>query len=427
MKRMEIDPTSIKQFAAAYKEGNASEETEITAYLNNLGKKAYKIINEVPELLSFMTDRAMIPLEEIDDYLVDISWIDYPEEIKKLLHYKRNPPAAQLEMTGKRKESAEADPKNDWMTEKLEDGTLRLVSYKGNKTDIRVPSVIGKTAVSTIGVFAFTPCKPRLKKEMAEQRAKIQSIEIPEGITVLEGDDPAKSLSYIGCFQNCSALQALDIPKSVIRLPRGMCQRSGISEVNLPDNLEVIEADAFAECQRLKYFNMPSHIQELQNRLFYGSSLEEFYWVENDGTTTLPYSTFGFCAQLREVVLPNTLTEIGDCAFSGCVKLKSIRLPDNVRIIGRSAFEGCVELEELKIPDGVREIKTGTFSSCRKLEKLYLPASIENIEIGTRVRGFDTRTFANCESLVIYAPEGSYAQTYALENNIPVLTRINEF
>ena len=419
MKKSEIDLTTIKKFAAAYKEGNTSGEAEITSYLNSIGKKAYKIIIDVPELLSFMADRALIPLEVIDDYLVDISWIDYPEEIEKLLQYKKNPPPTQIEMTREKKEFAEADPKNDWITEKTEDGTLKLVSYKGNKTDLRVPSAIGKTVVSTIGVFALTPCKPRLKKEMAEQRAKIQRIEIPEGITVLEGDDPAKTWNYIGSFQGCSALETLNIPSSIKKLPRGMCQRSGISEVNLPDNLEVIEENVFSECQRLKSFNMPSHIKELQSSLFYRSALEEFHWPENEGTTLLPSFTFGFCTQLREVVLPNTLTEIGQSAFLHCRKLKSIRLPNNIRTIKNSAFYGCEALEELTIPDGVREIKEGTFNSCKKLAKLYLPATIESIETGTRVRNFDSRTFGDCQCLVIYAPEGCYAQTYALENNIP--------
>ena len=87
-------------------------------------------------------------------------------------------------------------------------------------------------------------------------------------------------------------------------------------------------------------------------------------------------------------------------------------------VIERCAFSGCQKLEELHVPDGVREINEGAFNGCKKLNQLYLPASVEKIEPGKRARHLDTRTFGECEMLTIYAPAGSYAESFALENRI---------
>ena len=103
--------------------------------------------------------------------------------IEKLLRYKKNPPKVQTDADAKKAAAAAADPKNDWMTEKMPDGTLKLTSYKGTDLEIRVPLTIGKSKVSAIGPETFSPDRPRLKKEMAELRKKIRSVEIPEGIT----------------------------------------------------------------------------------------------------------------------------------------------------------------------------------------------------------------------------------------------------
>lgn len=399
MANIKIDRTRLMTLAVAAREGNAESGAELASLLEKFGKKALQeTAAENPELLLFMAERAMIPMEDIDKYLVDVSWLDYPAVIETLLRYKKNPPSAQTEAAELQKAAAAADPKNDWMTEKLPDGTLKLVSYKGEEKDIVVPAKLGKATVSTIGAFAFTPKKPRLKKDLSVLRAQIRSVEIPEGITTIEGDPGDKQWGwiYIGMFEGCDKLKKVQLPNSVKDIPRGMFLRSGISEIVLPESLETIGEKAFGECVKLRSITMPSHIKELGQNLFTQSMLEEFYWPENDGTTTLPSYMFSWCRNLRRIELPKNLT-----------------------VIDSSAFTGCVELEELHIPEGVRAIKDGTFYGCKKLKRLYLPASVESIDPGKREQYLDSRTFANCEKLVIYAPAGSYAETFSRKNNIP--------
>ena len=46
----------------------------------------------------------------------------------------------------------------------------------------------------------------------------------------------------------------------------------------------------------------------------------------------------------KEVVIPNHVTQIGNCAFYNCTSLQSITIPDGVTEIGERAFEGCKKL-----------------------------------------------------------------------------------
>ncbi|MBP1561360.1 MAG: leucine-rich repeat domain-containing protein [Oscillospiraceae bacterium] len=59
---------------------------------------------------------------------------------------------------------------------------------------------------------------------------------------------------------------------------------------------------------------------------------------------------------LKSVIIPNSVTEIGDKAFAGCSSLASINIPDSITEIGGWAFEGCSNLTSITIPDSVTEI-----------------------------------------------------------------------
>ena len=72
----------------------------------------------------------------------------------------------------------------------------------------------------------------------------------------------------------------------------------------------------------------------------------------------------------------------------GCLFLKSLVIPDSVTNIGDYAFWGCTSLKSLVIPDSVTHIGNGAFNACSSLKSLVIPASVGNI-IGNPFSGWN--------------------------------------
>ena len=130
--------------------------------------------------------------------------------------------------------------------------------------------------------------------------------------------------------------------------------------------------------------------------------------VIGDGITDLP-STFCDYDALTAVTMGDGMTYVPPETFIGCTALKEVRFGANVAFLDGGAFERC-GLEEIAIPDTVTFINIGAFAKCGELEKIWIPAGVTEIGEGA---------FEGCGKLTIFAPGGSYAETYARENGIP--------
>jgi hypothetical protein len=84
--------------------------------------------------------------------------------------------------------------------------------------------------------------------------------------------------------------------------------------------------------------------------------------------------------RIVSVVLPNTLTTLGDFAFYSCDSLVSITLPDSLNIIGSHAFADCGLLTTITLPSTLQTIGSFAFNGCASLTSLNIPASVTSIE-----------------------------------------------
>lgn len=82
---------------------------------------------------------------------------------------------------------------------------------------------------------------------------------------------------------------------------------------------------------------------------------------------------------IKEVVLPDTLWEIGQYAFSDCDSLESVTIPENVTAIRQSAFSSCDGLKRVELPEGLVTIEESAFYSCDELCELYIPKSVKSV------------------------------------------------
>ena len=118
------------------------------------------------------------------------------------------------------------------------------------------------------------------------------------------------------------------------------------------------------------------------------------------------YDAFNNCNFITDIIIPNSVTSIGEHAFRNCRSLKSISIPNNVTNIGECAFEHCYSLTNINIPNSVTNIGNGAFLRC---------SALECVAISNNVKHIRERTFCLCNSLTnIYIPNnvisiGDYA------------------
>lgn len=121
---------------------------------------------------------------------------------------------------------------------------------------------------------------------------------------------------------------------------------------------------------------------------------------------------FNGCENLISVKLSPSVTSIGIGSFLSNTSLTSFDWADaQVTVIPSQAFKGCTALRNMELPDSLTEIGPYAFSGCTSLSEIIIGKNVTKIE--------DT-AFKNVESLTIACFEDSYAHQYAVEHNIPV-------
>ena len=184
-----------------------------------------------------------------------------------------------------------------------------------------------------------------------------------------------------------------------------------------------IGESAFYYARALKSVTLPKTINKIDKYVFYGcSSLEQIIIDENNSNfksidnilynkeittllvcpatkteviipnsvTKIGEGAFFYCRNLSEIIIPNSVTCIDHDAFSGCHSLTSIIIPNSVTTIGLAAFIACTSLESIEIPSSITKIGLGTFYFCKSLKSIKLPNSI------TEIGGW---AFENCQAL----------------------------
>ena len=117
--------------------------------------------------------------------------------------------------------------------------------------------------------------------------------------------------------------------------------------------------------------------------------------------------------EIRDWVIPDTVTYIGDRAFENNPEVGTVKIPSSVTYIGKAAFSNCVELKKINIPESVKKIEAETFSGCSELKKITLHddiykigksafdccVSLTKFHIPTKLEKLGDKAFLSCRSL----------------------------
>ena len=95
------------------------------------------------------------------------------------------------------------------------------------------------------------------------------------------------------------------------------------------------------------------------------------------------YEAYYRDSELKNINIPSSVTNIGDCAFSKCPNLIKINIPTSVTNIGSEAFAWCTGLTNIDIPTSVTSIGSYAFEACTGLTSIDMPTNVTKIEDGT--------------------------------------------
>ena len=104
--------------------------------------------------------------------------------------------------------------------------------------------------------------------------------------------------------------------------------------------------------------------------------MEDYDVSDYDDVPWYPYLD-----SIKRAVIGNSVTSIGEWAFSSCGSLTSVAIPESVTSIGWGAFEGCTSLTSVTIPESVTTIENCVFSGCTSLTSVTIPGSVTSIGV----------------------------------------------
>ena len=164
-------------------------------------------------------------------------------------------------------------------------------------------------------------------------------------------------------FYQCGSLTSVTIGNGVTSIgDEAFWCCSSLTSITIPDSVTSIGCWAFDVCNSLKgvyitdieaWCNI-AFGNEYGNPLLYARNL----YLNNELVTDL--------------VIPDSVTSIGNYAFDNCSLLTSITIPDSVTSIGEEAFSYCISLTRVTIGNGVTSIGENAFDNCKSLTGVYI-------------------------------------------------------
>ena len=320
----------------------------------------------------------------------------------------------------------------------LPEGTEDIGGFSGSGLE----SIVIPNSVTSIGASAFYNCT-NLKSVTLPENENFTAIRnetfynctaltecvVPSSVTLMEEE----------VFKNCTSLRNLVLPEGLEEIKTRAFTNCAFESLNLPSTLLYIPAECCLNCKNLKHITITEGIPSIYSGALKGCTSLESVTLTSTVTEIDSY-VFTDCTALTRVNIPSLeywlnlkngadrvfyLTDINGqylnvgLYISGEL-LEDVVIPDSVTAIGERVFTNYDRLKSITIPSSVTEIGTETFLNCSNLTAVRCKGTTPPT-LGTNVFKYTEFTHSNGTTyhplnLMIYVPS-SAVETYRPHNS----------
>ncbi|MBR0485863.1 MAG: leucine-rich repeat domain-containing protein [Oscillospiraceae bacterium] len=291
-----------------------------------------------------------------------------------------------------------------------DDGTAEISCINKSIQTAEIPSEVDGHAVTALAPNCFSEC------------TSLKEVSIPE--TVTEFGEYA--------FYACSALEEIRIPASVIQIGNYAFETTenmllfSVDENNpayqSPDGVLYDKSGEtlikYPEARPDTEYSVLDACRTVENWAFIGAQYLEqidLKQVQNIGT-----DAFYFCVSLKNITVPEGVSELNGAVFSYCESLEQAVLPATLKSIGENCFYSCTSLKSVNLPEGLEKIGAYSFCHCPALTALVIPESLTSMNINCMGYCYDEEKdeYFVQDNFTLYVHKDSPAFRYAVTNQI---------
>lgn len=210
-------------------------------------------------------------------------------------------------------------------------------------TSVEIPD-----SVTSIGNLAFYGCQSLKKAVIGNNLAYIANNAFGScALTEIMWGDKVEKIGTES-FSNNKNLTTVSLPNSITEIEYGAfngCEN--LSDIEIPDSVEAIGGFAFdnegsgIRDTNTKWYDAQADGDVYAGKVYYkykGEAPADTTVTIKDGTKGIAGYAFYMQGNVTEVVIPNSVNNIGEVAFMGCESLKTVTIPESVKVIGREAL-----------------------------------------------------------------------------------------